>query len=50
MWNLKYGTNERIYKSQVNSQTQSSHLWLPRGNRGGRRMDWEFGVGINSYI
>ena len=42
-WNLKYGTNEPIYKTQTDSQTQRTDLWLPRG--GGRGMDWEFGVG-----
>ena len=38
MWNLKYDTNEPIYKTETD-------LWLPRGNRGGRRMDWGSGVG-----
>ena len=45
MWNLKYGTNELIYKTETDSQTQRSDLWLPRGRSGGRGMDWEFGVG-----
>ena len=38
MWNLKYGTDEPIYKTN-NSQTWRTDLWLPRG-RGG--MDFEF--------
>ena len=29
MWNLKYDTNERIYKTETN-------LWLPKGKREGR--------------
>ena len=28
-WNLKYGTNEPIYK--IDSQTWRADLWLPRG-------------------
>ena len=31
MWNLKYGTNEPIYKTEIESQTQKTDLWLPRG-------------------
>ena len=45
MRNLKYGTNEPIYKTETDSQTQRSDLWLPRGRVGERGMDWEFGVG-----
>ena len=30
MWNLKYGTNELIYKTETDSQTQRTDLWLPR--------------------
>ena len=33
MWNLKYGTNEPVYKTL--SQTERSDVWLPRG--AGRR-------------
>ena len=35
MWNLKYETNELIYKTDL--QTQRIDLWLPRGkgDRGG---------------
>ena len=42
MWNLKYSTNEPIYKTEIDSQTQSTDLWLPRG-RGGRDRD---GLGV----
>ena len=31
MWNPKYGTNEPIYKTEIDSQIQKSHLWLPKG-------------------
>ena len=43
MWNLKYGTNEPIYKTETDSQTQRTDLWLSRGGSGGG-IDWEFGV------
>ena len=44
MWNLKYGTNELIYRTETASQTCRTDLWLPRG-RGRQWMDGEFGVG-----
>ena len=31
MWYLKYGTNEPIYKTEPDSQTWRTDLWLPRG-------------------
>ena len=31
MWNLKYGTNEPIYKAETDSKTQRTDLWLPGG-------------------
>ena len=31
MWKLKYGTNELIYETETDSQTQKTDLWLPRG-------------------
>ena len=31
MWNIKYGTNELIYKTETDSETQRTDLWLPRG-------------------
>ena len=41
MWNLKYDTNELIYETETDSQTERTDLWGPRG--GG----WEReGVGI----
>ena len=30
MWNLK-NTNESIYKTETDSQTQKTNLWLPKG-------------------
>ena len=43
MWNLKYDTNELIYKTETDSQTQRTDLWLPR-QWGWRGMDREFGI------
>ena len=42
MRNLKYGTNEPVYKTD--SQTGRTDVWLPRGRGGWGRMDWEFQV------
>ena len=42
MWNLKYGTNEPIYKTETNShreQTCGCQVGLK-----GEGEDWEFGV------
>ena len=34
MWNLKNFTNELIYKTEIDSQTQKTNLWLPKGKGG----------------
>ena len=34
MWNLKHGTDEPIYRTETDSQTQRPDLRLPRGRRG----------------
>ena len=31
MWNLKYYTNEPIYETETDSQTQKTYLWLLTG-------------------
>ena len=36
MWNLKYNTNELMYETETNSQTERTDLWLPRGEGWGR--------------
>ena len=34
MWNLKKcNTNELIYKTEADSQTLKTNLWLPKGKR-----------------
>ena len=32
-WNLKYDTNELIYKTEIDSQTQKTNLQLPKRKR-----------------
>ena len=34
MWDLKYVTNEFIYKTETDSQTLKTNLWLPKGKGG----------------
>ena len=42
---LKYGTNERSYKTEINSQTQQTNLWLPKGKKAvGENQLEEFGI------
>ena len=36
MWNLKFGTNEPMYRTETDSQTWRTDLWLPRGQGVGR--------------
>ena len=36
MQNLKYDTNEFIYKTETDSQIQKTNLWLPKGKGQGR--------------
>ena len=45
MWYLRYGTSEPIYKTETDSQTQRTDLWLPKGRRMWRGMYWGLGVG-----
>ena len=50
MWNLKHDTNELIYKTETDSQTQRIDL-LPRGR--GVREGWSGSLGLadaNYYI
>ena len=35
MWNLKYDTNELIYETETDSQTQRTDLWLQKGKGAG---------------
>ena len=38
-WNLKYGTNEPIYKTDTDTQIKKTDLWLPRQSGEGSGMD-----------
>ena len=31
MWNLKYDTNELIYETETDPQTQKTNIWLTKG-------------------
>ena len=44
MWNLKYDTNELVYETETDSQTERTGLWLPKGRGSGGGMDWEFEI------
>ena len=44
MWNLKYGTNEPIYRKETNSWTWRTDFGCQAGG-GVSGMAWEFGVG-----
>ena len=53
MWNLKYGTDEPIYRTETHrdSQTWRADLWLPRGSW--ERVGWTGSlrlVNTNYYI
>ena len=40
MWNLKHDTNELIYRTEIDSQTQKTNLWLPKGKREGENSEF----------
>ena len=43
MWNLKiWYTNELIYKTETDSQTSKTNLWLPEGKCQGRYTLWDW--------
>ena len=49
MWSLKYDTNELIHKTEMDSHTERTNLWLPRLGQGG----WIRSLGLadaNYYI
>ena len=51
MWNLNYDTNELIYETEIDSQTQKTDLWLPSGRV--VREAWAGSLGLadtNYYI
>ena len=45
MWNLKYGTNEHIYRTETDSLTDiESRFVVAKEGRGGIGMDRELGI------
>ena len=42
-WDLKYGTNECIYKTETDSQTQGTDE-VAKGEGDGGEKDWECGM------
>ena len=46
---LKNGTNELIYKTEIESQIQKTNLWLP-GGEGGGEINWEIGIDIYTLL
>ena len=47
MQNLKYDTNELIYKTETDSQTWKTNLWLPKGKGNGDPCYGQFLLQIN---
>ena len=50
MCDLKYGTNEPIYKAKTELQIQKTNLRLLRGKRGAGGVNWETGMTYTDYI
>ena len=46
---LKTDTNEFIYKTEIDSQTQKTHLWLPKG-KGEGRINQKFWINIYTLL
>ena len=49
IWDLKNDTNELIYKTEIDSQTQKTNLWLPKGNMWGG-INQEDGINIYTLL
>ena len=45
MWNLKYGTNKPIYRTEK-TQIWRTDLWLPRGRGQGEGVRWTGHLGL----
>ena len=50
MWNLKYDTNEFIYKTETDLQTQKTNLQLPKEKEGRGGINQEFGISIYTVL
>lgn len=49
MWSLKYGTNEYIYKTEID-HGHGEETYSCQGGRGREWMDWELGVGRCKFL
>ena len=49
MQNLKYDTNEHIYETELDSQTQRTDSWLPRVSGGGEKWIGSLGLANENY-
>ena len=49
MWNLRYDTDELIFKAETDSQTQSEDVWLPRGRQVGEGWRGRLGLADANY-
>jgi hypothetical protein len=49
MLNPKYDTDEPIYKTETDSQTQRADVWLPRGRREGEGLTGSLELGDANY-
>ena len=50
MWNLKNETNELMYKTEIDPQTQKTNLWLSKGKGGGEGINQEFGISMYTLL
>ena len=39
VWNLKCDTNDLIYETEINLQTEKTNLWWPKGKECGGRIN-----------
>ena len=49
MWNLKYDTNDRMYETEKDAQTQRRDLWLPRERELREQWIWSLGLADANY-
>ena len=49
MQNLKYDTNALIYKTETDSQTQKTNLWLQKGKGGGGEINQSLELADTHY-
>ena len=50
MWNLKYDTNELIYKTETDSQMWKTNLWLPKGKGSEGGINQEFWISRHKLL